>query len=66
VARASRRLPRGARVERIVGARVLTPAAPLHTIPIVGSLLRRAEHLVSRGPLARFGGFAILVARREA
>ena len=66
LSRAAARLPREARLERIVGARVLTLAAPIHALPIFGSLLRRAERLVSRGPLARFAGFAILVARREA
>jgi SAM-dependent methyltransferase len=64
--RARARLPKNLRVERIVGARVLTPAAPVHAIPILGALLRRAERAVSRGPLARFAGFAILVARRTA
>jgi ubiquinone/menaquinone biosynthesis C-methylase UbiE len=64
LARASARLPKNTRVERVVGARVLTPAAPLHAIPLVGRLLRRAERAVSRGPLARFAGFAILVATR--
>ncbi len=64
LARARARLPANAEFERVVGARVLTPAAPVHAIPILGGLLRRAEHAVSRGPLARFAGFAILVARR--
>jgi ubiquinone/menaquinone biosynthesis C-methylase UbiE len=64
LAQARARLPRDARVEHVVGARILTPLAQAHAIPLVGSLLRRAEHRVSRGPLARFAGFAILVARR--
>ncbi|MFO0709257.1 MAG: class I SAM-dependent methyltransferase [Sandaracinus sp.] len=61
---ATARLPRHARVERLVGARILTPVATVHRVPILGGLLRRAEHAVSRGPLARYAGFAILVARR--
>lgn len=64
LARAKARLPANVALERVIGARVLTPAAPVHAIPILGSLLRRAERWVSRGPLARFGGFAILVARK--
>ena len=66
LAEATARLPSNARLERVVGARVLTPAAPVHAIPLVGALLRRAEHAVSRGPLARYAGFAILVTRRIA
>ncbi len=58
------RLPAGASLERVVGARVLTPAAPAHRIPVVGSVLRAAERAVARGPLARFGGFVVLVTRK--
>lgn len=64
IVRASARLPPNTTVERVVGARVLTPAAALHAVPVLGRALRRAEHALSRGPLARFAGFAILVARR--
>lgn len=58
------RLPANGQLERVVGARVLTPAAAVHSIPLLGTMLRGAERLVARGPLARFAGFAILVVRR--
>ncbi len=58
------RLPKELSVERVVGARILTPFAGVHRVPGLGPLLRRAELRASRGPLARFGGFVILVARR--
>jgi SAM-dependent methyltransferase len=58
------RLPPGAVVERIVGARVLTPFAQLHRLPLVGTALAAAERRVANGRLARFGGFVVIVARK--
>jgi ubiquinone/menaquinone biosynthesis C-methylase UbiE len=47
------------------GVRVLTPAAFVHKLPIVGPLWGRAERIVRDGPLARFGGFFVVVAQKR-
>ncbi len=57
--------PRGTIVESLVGVRIVTPAAALHRVPIVGGFTRRLERALSRSPLARFGGFLVVVARRD-
>lgn len=57
--------PPGTKVESIVGVRVATPAAFVHRVPLLGPLLGRAEHRLSRSPLARFGGFLVVIARRD-
>jgi ubiquinone/menaquinone biosynthesis C-methylase UbiE len=66
VTEAVARLPEGAVLERVVGARVLTPFAQLHRVPFVGSALRAAERAAATSPLARYGGFVVLVARKRA
>ncbi|GAB4110090.1 MAG: hypothetical protein OHK0013_45930 [Sandaracinaceae bacterium] len=58
------RLPTGATVERLVGARVLTPFAQLHRVPLIGPALGVMERRVADGRLARFGGFLVIVARK--
>jgi ubiquinone/menaquinone biosynthesis C-methylase UbiE len=47
------------------GVRVATPAAFVHKLPGVGTLFGRAERLLRDSPLARFGGFLIVVARKR-
>jgi ubiquinone/menaquinone biosynthesis C-methylase UbiE len=47
------------------GIRVLTPAAAVHRLPVLGANLRRAEGLAMRSPLRRYGGFLILLLRRS-
>lgn len=58
---AARRAPPGARVVTVRGIRILTPAAAALRVPVVGRMLVRAEHLLADGPLARFGGFYVVV-----
>lgn len=57
-------LPPGLVFEGWRGVRVLTPAAFVHDVPIVGSLLAGAERRAMRSPLARFGGFLVAVCRK--
>lgn len=57
-------LPSGVELVDIRGVRVLTPAAFVHRIPLVGSLLGRAEHWAATSPLRYFGGFMVVVLRR--
>jgi len=47
------------------GVRIATPAAALHKVPVLGSLLAGAERALADAPVARgFGGFLIAVARK--
>lgn len=55
-------------VERIAvhGVRVVTPAAQLHDLPLVGPLLAGAErHLSNASWASRLGGFLIVVLRKR-
>jgi ubiquinone/menaquinone biosynthesis C-methylase UbiE len=47
------------------GVRVLTPAAFVHKLPLLGPLWGKAERIVRDGPLARFGGFFVVVAQKK-
>lgn len=58
-------VPPGARLVDLRGVRVFTPTARAVTLPVVGPLLRRAEHLALRSPLAPLGGFLVAVMRRD-
>jgi SAM-dependent methyltransferase len=57
-------MPGGLSIERFVGVRIVTPAAALHRLPLVGEGLAGAERGLARGPLAKFGGFLIAVAKK--
>ncbi|MBL8600581.1 MAG: class I SAM-dependent methyltransferase [Myxococcales bacterium] len=57
-------VPPGLVLEGFRGVRVFTPVAAAVKVPVVGSLLRRAESLAVDSPLSRFGGFLIAVLRR--
>jgi ubiquinone/menaquinone biosynthesis C-methylase UbiE len=47
------------------GIRIVTPVAQVHRIPVLGPLVRRAEHALADLPVARdLGGFLVVVARR--
>lgn len=48
------------------GLRVLTPAAFVHRIPLLGTLLGNAERALTRSPLRWFGGFLVVVAEKRA
>lgn len=54
-----RAAPASLELVEVVGVRVLTPAAFVHRLPVVGGLLRRAEHVAARSPLRWFGGFLV-------
>ncbi|HEX5101946.1 MAG TPA: methyltransferase domain-containing protein [Polyangiaceae bacterium] len=58
-------LPPALELEEVRGLRVLTPAAFVHKLPLVGSALARAEHVVTRSPLRWFGGFLVVVATKR-
>ncbi len=56
--------PMGTEVVSVVGVRIATPAAVLHRVALLGAALDRLERRLSRGRLAVFGGFVVVVARR--
>jgi ubiquinone/menaquinone biosynthesis C-methylase UbiE len=58
-------LPPTLELSEVRGLRVFTPAAFVHRLPFVGSVLARAERVVTRGPLRWFGGFLVLVATKR-
>ena len=48
------------------GIRIVTPVAQVHRVPVVGALVRRAEHALADLPVAReLGGFLVVIARRR-
>ena len=57
--RVRRLVPRGARIIAARGVRIVTPAAAAMRIPVVGSMLRRAEWARADSPLGALGGFWI-------
>ena len=59
------RLPRELRLERIAGVRVVTPLASLHRVPVIRGALAIAERASVDSPLRYFGGFLVLVLRRD-
>jgi ubiquinone/menaquinone biosynthesis C-methylase UbiE len=61
-----RLLPAGVSPVRYHGVRVLTPAAFVHRLPVVGDVIARAEHAVADSPLRWFGGFFVAVLERDA
>lgn len=59
-------VPAGARLVGLHGVRVFTPTARAVTLPVVGPLLQRAEHLALRSELlANLGGFVVAEMRRD-
>jgi ubiquinone/menaquinone biosynthesis C-methylase UbiE len=57
-------LPPGVSLVDYQGVRVFTPAAFVHRLPIVGSVLSQAEEHARKSPLRYFGGFLIAVLRK--
>ncbi len=53
------------RVVRIVGARIITPAAFFHKIPVLSKLLKSLELRLSRTFMSRFAGYYIVVLRQK-
>ena len=58
-------LPAGVTLQAFRGVRVFTPTARAVTLPVLGPLLQRAEHLALRSPLAQLGGFLVAELRRD-
>jgi ubiquinone/menaquinone biosynthesis C-methylase UbiE len=58
-------LPASVELEGLRGVRVFTPAAMMHRVPVVGSLLAAAERKALDSPLRRFGGFVIALLRKR-
>lgn len=58
-------LPPELTLERFCGVRVFTPMAGAVSVPVLGRVLRRAERVALRSPLARFGGFLVAVLRKR-
>ncbi len=59
-------LPAEMRFEDVFGIRVVTPFSAVHSWPWVGLVLRSVERKAAVLPLIRrFGGFLVLVARKE-
>jgi ubiquinone/menaquinone biosynthesis C-methylase UbiE len=58
-------LPSELSIEAVRGVRIVTPAARFLDLPVVGSLLRRAEFALADTPLAYAGGFFVLVAGKN-
>ena len=63
-ARIAAMIPAGTELVGFRGVRVFTPLARAVTVPVLGRLLSKVEHLAVDSPLARFGGFLVAVLRR--
>lgn len=59
-----RALPPSLRVETYFGVRIVTPAAALYRVPVLAIGLAAAERRLAGGPLAKFGGFLVVVAKK--
>jgi ubiquinone/menaquinone biosynthesis C-methylase UbiE len=60
-----RLVPHGCSLETARGVRIVTPFAGAIRAPIVGRVLRRAEHALADGPLAALAGFYVAVLRKD-
>jgi ubiquinone/menaquinone biosynthesis C-methylase UbiE len=48
------------------GIRIVTPVAQVHKVPVLGSLVRAAEHRLADLPIARdLGGFLVVCAQKQ-
>jgi ubiquinone/menaquinone biosynthesis C-methylase UbiE len=59
-------LPPGVELVDFRGVRIVTPAASIHRVPVVGSLVGAVERSLVRSRLRYFGGFLIAIARKSA
>lgn len=57
-------MPPGTKFDRAFGVRILTPTATAMKIPVVRSILRKAEHVLSPTKAAFFAGFYVAVLRK--
>ncbi len=62
----SQRLPEGVELVDYRGIRVVTPAAFVHKIPVLGGLLAQAERASVKSPMRYLGGFLVAVLRKSA
>jgi SAM-dependent methyltransferase len=58
-------LPPTLELEGVRGVRIVTAAAPLLRVPVLGSALRALEHGLMATPAAYFAGFAVIVAKKR-
>ena len=58
-------LPSGVSVEDFAGVRIFTPAAFVHKLPVVGSVMRRLEFIGRDSALKYFGGFLIAIVKKR-
>jgi ubiquinone/menaquinone biosynthesis C-methylase UbiE len=58
-------LPGTVRIVETVGIRCLAPTYHFFNLPVVGRITDRLERMVQRTPVGKFGGFLIVVARKE-
>jgi ubiquinone/menaquinone biosynthesis C-methylase UbiE len=59
-------LPPSLRVQAVHGIRVITPLSVLHRVPVVAPMLQSLERFAADLPvLQEFGGFLLVVARKE-
>lgn len=61
----SRRMPENVQVLDYAGVRVLTPAAIAHKVPVVAPILRKLEFAARDSTLKYFGGFLVVIARKD-
>jgi ubiquinone/menaquinone biosynthesis C-methylase UbiE len=61
---ARRLAPQGTRFVGARGVRIVTPAARVLGIPVLGSLLKRAEHALCDTPLRALAGFYVVILKR--
>lgn len=58
-------VPRGCSFEAARGIRIVTPAAAVLRVPVLRKILPKVERAVCDTPLARFGGFYVMVLRKQ-
>ena len=58
-------LPASLELEGIRGVRIVTPAAQLLRVPVLGRALRALEHGLMGTPAAYLAGFAVLVLKKR-
>jgi ubiquinone/menaquinone biosynthesis C-methylase UbiE len=57
--------PSSVTIDEVCGIRVVTPAAFVHNLPLMGTVLPVIERAVVRSPLRWFGGFLVVIARKN-
>jgi hypothetical protein len=58
-------LPRELDLVEVCGIRVVTPAAFVHHLPLLGRVLPSIERAAIRSPARWFGGFLIVIGRKR-